>query len=108
MNSYIKLLKAIKYVVLSILFIILMSCVIIIAYKNNEKHTKSELEQIKTAKKCFESITTDQKLLALENILESPPKSDRTIFFHDTTCARDKNGTVTFTPRYQISRRHSP
>ncbi|XP_055298368.1 lactosylceramide 4-alpha-galactosyltransferase-like [Sitodiplosis mosellana] len=42
-------------------------------------------------------------MYSLEDIMKSPPKHARTIFFHHTTCARDKNGTVTFTARQACS-----
>lgn len=87
-----------KFIGIFTLIIVLLSF-ILISFKPKQLYTKSELEQIEKAKKCFESIETDQKLYSLEDIMKSPPKLDKTIFFHDTTCARDKNGTVTFTTR---------
>lgn len=90
--------NVIKYIGLLILSIILLSCIIMTS-KNKEEHTKSELEHIRKAKICFDSIKSYQKLQPLEDVMKSPPKHDKTIFFHDTSCTRDKNGTVTFTAR---------
>lgn len=91
-----------KYIGIFALIVVLLSFILIlilVLIKPKKLYTKSELEHIQKAKRCYEPIKTNQKLYSLEDIMKSPPKLDKTIFFHDTTCARDKNGTVTFTAR---------
>lgn len=58
---------------------------------NYPNYTKSELDQIESVRECYRIKEHDERLVFLDDILQSPPKPDKAIFFINTSCA--KNGS---------------
>lgn len=77
-----------------ILFGILVLLFLLIFRKN--QFSESQLKALEIGKKCYELKKTNEAIKLLDDVMKSPPKLDRTIFFHDTSC---KKGIVSFTAR---------
>lgn len=61
------------------------------------KFNKTELEKIRKAKQCLAAKKPVEKQKLFYDITDAPPKSQNTMFFHDTSCSED--GRVKFTAR---------
>lgn len=61
-------------------------------------HSQVELEKINKAKKCFLLKKSLKNLMFYDDIMNKPqPTGDRTIFFHETSCAKD--GLISLSPK---------
>lgn len=58
---------------------------------NYPNYTEAELEQINKVKECYKLKEPNEQLVFLDDITQSKPKTDKTIFFIDTSCS--KNGS---------------
>lgn len=66
--------------------------------QSNETHEQMAQHFSGESKKCYGLKTQNGNLVLLEDIMKAPPKPDKNIFFHDTSCS--ENGRIKLSMRY--------